>query len=69
MFKEIFPDFPHYFRSGDPDDLAKKIIDVLEDDTLRSRKQSQAAELRDKYSWTKTAQATLAFYNEIMENQ
>lgn len=53
------------FEREDPDDLAKKILLLLDDDALYRRCVQEGLELAQRYDWTTTARETEMFYTEI----
>jgi glycosyltransferase involved in cell wall biosynthesis len=63
---EIAQDAAVYIDPEDPEDMATKIIHLLEDTALREKLVS-AAESRVKFfSWEKTARKALQFYQSVM---
>jgi len=63
---EVYQDAVHYFDPLDVTDMAAKINDVLTDKNLRAELQAKSKQLVKKYSWKKTAQETLAVYQEVL---
>lgn len=61
---EVYQDAVHYFDPLDIDDMAAKINDVLTDEKLRATLQKKSKELVKQYSWKKTAEETLAVYEQ-----
>jgi len=54
-----------YFRPEDPDDMAEKIIRVLEDDRLRRSLRSRGFDRVREFTWERTAARTLEFYRSV----
>jgi glycosyltransferase involved in cell wall biosynthesis len=61
---EIYGNSVLYFNPHDPKDLAEKIKTLTP--SLRSELIKKGHKQIKKYSWTKTAQQTLEFYNKIL---
>lgn len=63
---EILGDAAHYFDPSDTQDMAAKIAEVIDDETLRisliKKGKAQAA----KYSWRRMAQQTLDVYSRTL---
>lgn len=54
-------------RAGDPIDLAKKVLKLLDSSILRDELSSNAlARVRDRFTWAATARATEAIYFELL---
>ncbi len=54
----------------DPDqteDIARVLLEVLTDDTLRQRLRQNTTKITSRFSWTKTAHLTLQAYNQLLE--
>jgi len=62
--KEIGGDAALFFKVGDPEDLAKKIKEVLENQELRKKMIASGLERVKNFSWQKCAEKTL----KILEN-
>ena len=65
---EIYGDAAHYFDPKDINDMTEKIADVLNDESLRTKLIKNGYNQIKKYSWAKTAEQTLAVYNEVLRN-
>lgn len=66
---EVYGDAAHYFDPLDVSDMAAKIGEVLDDETLRSNLIEQGRAQAAKYSWRRTAEQTLAVYEKALQNQ
>lgn len=67
---EIYGDAAHYFNPKDVDDIANKIADVLNDESLRTTLIKNGYTQIKKYSWAKTAKQTLGVYRDALrENE
>jgi glycosyltransferase involved in cell wall biosynthesis len=62
---EIAQDAAAYADPGDPEDLATKIIHVLEDKGLREKLISAGEKRVRDFTWERAASETLAFYKDI----
>jgi glycosyltransferase involved in cell wall biosynthesis len=54
------------FKSNDIDDLSKKIIEILRDDSLASKFGENGNKYVQKYDWTQMAKEFETVYNEIL---
>lgn len=63
---EIYGDAAHYFDPKNVDDIAEKIAEVLNDETLRTKLVQNGYSQIKKYSWTKTAKQTYDIYKEVL---
>lgn len=63
---EIYGDAAHYFDPLDVDDMAGKIIDVLENFTLSTNLIARGKAQAAKYSWQTTAKQTLEIYKAVL---
>ena len=63
VYAEIYPFGMLKAKTGDSDELAGLIVDVLTDDSLRERLSRQARELSQAFSWEKTARQILERLN------
>ena len=62
--KEVGGNGAHYFNPKDPEDIAKKIMEVINDESLK-KKLIQNGEKRLKdFSWKKLAEETLKIYQK-----
>ncbi len=55
-----------YFDPHDPEDMADKIIHVLQDKELRHRLVAKGKKRVQDFAWEKTAVETLAFYHSVV---
>lgn len=65
---EIYGEAAHYFNPKNVDDIAEKISEVLNDESLRTKLVQNGFTQIKKYSWAKTAQQTLEIYKEALRN-
>lgn len=65
VFREIFGDYPLYFKKSDPDQLAESIINICTNKKLYAENKRKASILNDKFSWEKAAKETLELYHKI----
>lgn len=63
---EVYGDAAHYFDPYDTEDMAKAIRKVLDNDKFRRDLAKKGKSCARKYSWSKTAEQTLAVYNEVL---
>ncbi|HEV7454055.1 MAG TPA: glycosyltransferase family 1 protein [Candidatus Saccharimonadales bacterium] len=63
---EVCGDAAHYFDPRDPNDMATKIADVLDDKKLREQLHAAAKEQIKKYSWHTMAEETLDVYQDVL---
>lgn len=66
---EIYGDGAHYFDPLNVDDMAKKIVDVLDNEQLRSELIQKGKENAAKYSWQRMAEQTLAVYEKALASR
>lgn len=59
---EVLGDAAHYFDPRDPNDIAAKIADILDNKTLRTQLVKAGTLQVKKYSWRKMAEETLTVY-------
>jgi glycosyltransferase involved in cell wall biosynthesis len=62
---EVGGDAVRYVRPDDPEDIAAGIAGLLTDGDAARRLAAAGRRRAESYSWTKTAAATLAFYEEV----
>jgi glycosyltransferase involved in cell wall biosynthesis len=55
-----------YVDPTDPADMAQKVVQAVEDEMLRSNLVVQGLARAREFTWRRTAEATLAVYNEIL---
>lgn len=65
---EIYGEAAYYFDPYSPDDIAKKIVDVINDKALRDKLIKAGSDQIKKYSWKKCAQETLDVFNKINQD-
>lgn len=63
---EVYGKAALYFDPLDVDDMAAKIKEVMEDESLRERLKTEGFKQVKKYSWRKTAEQTLAVYEGVL---
>lgn len=56
------------FRSGDSEDLAAKIMEILENKDLRKRLSEGGVKWAGRFTWDKAAEETLKWIEEWMDN-
>lgn len=59
--KEVGGDVPLYFDSDNIEDIASKMIEIVENKTLREEKISEGIERTSKYNWEQTAAQTMNY--------
>lgn len=67
VFREIFEDYPSYFRTGDPSDLASKLREMLADKKAAENSAEKSRHISARYCWKQTAEKTLEFYREVLK--
>lgn len=65
---EIYQDGALYFDPQDTNDIAKKIITVLDDKKLRSRLMAKGKAVAGQYSWQRMAKQTLEVFEEALRS-
>jgi glycosyltransferase involved in cell wall biosynthesis len=65
-FPEILGEAAIYFDPYDEKDIAKKMLEIVENQNLRISLQKKGVEQIKKYSWNKTAKETLAVYKKLL---
>ena len=63
---EIYKDAAVYFNPINSSDMAEKIKMVLEDKELTAKLRQKGAKVASLYSWERTAEQTLALYEQIL---
>lgn len=63
---EILGDAAHYFDPTDTQDMADKIVEVIDDEVLRSSLIKKGKAQAARYSWHRMAQQTLDVYNRTL---
>lgn len=63
---EVAQDAALYFDPENPDEMAEKILQVLQDEKLRETMKEKGKKRADDFHWEKTAAQTLDFYNKII---
>lgn len=63
---EVYGQAAHYFNPTDTSDMAEAILQVLEDDKLRTRLAKAGYKQIKKYSWKKQAQQTHTIYEQVL---
>ena len=58
-----------FFESGNPDALAKAIVDVLQDDEMRRKMVDKAAEYAIRHSWQRRQNAYLNLVDALIEKR
>lgn len=66
---EVNGDAAHYFDPLNTEDIAAKIADVLDDETLRSNLIKKGTERVKQFSWQRMAKQTLEVYDRALEDQ
>lgn len=65
VFREIFDNFPVYFNHKNPDDISKKIIELINNSKKYDEKINIAKNIKQNYTWEKAAAETIDVYKEI----
>lgn len=63
---EIYGDGALYFDPEDAEEMASKLLEVVQNDKTRSKLIAKGAVQLKKYSWKRTAEQTLDVYNEVL---
>ncbi len=63
---EVGGDAALYVDPHDPADIAQKVIQAVEDSTTRAGLVQKGLERAGEFTWARTAQATLAVYDEVL---
>jgi glycosyltransferase involved in cell wall biosynthesis len=64
---EVCQDAAAYFAPDSPEEMAKKIISVLEDSRAKEELVSKGKQRAAAFSWEKAAERTLAYYRSLAE--
>lgn len=59
--KEVAGDVPLYFNSDEPEDIAAKMQEIVENETLREQKVEEGLKRTANYNWETTVSKTLEF--------
>jgi glycosyltransferase involved in cell wall biosynthesis len=68
VLREIYGDAAQYFDPKSTEDIAKKLIDVINNEQLRERLIKKGTDQVGQYSWEKTARETFAIYTSVIES-
>ena len=68
IHREVYGDSVLYFNPMDVDDMAEKINELLTDGSLQEELIKKGYDITKKYSWDKTAEVTLAVFNDILKD-
>ena len=63
---EVLGDGASFFNPSSSNDLAKKMLNIAEDDGLRNKLIDRGLENIKRFSWEKTAEKTLEVYRELL---
>ncbi|HSX16765.1 MAG TPA: glycosyltransferase family 1 protein [Patescibacteria group bacterium] len=63
---ELYGNAAHYFDATSPQDIAKKVAEVISSKTLRDKLVKNESGVLAKYSWTKMAGETLDAYQDVL---
>ncbi len=66
VMPEVYGDAALYFDPADPEDIATKISEVLDNPQLRQKLKDAGKQQLKKYSWDKMARETLTVYKDIL---
>ncbi len=66
VLNEVYDNAAIYFNPTDPDDIAEKMRLITQDEGFYKRMQMQSLHRSTLFSWVKTAENTLAVYNEVL---
>jgi len=64
---EVCRDAAVYFQPENPENMAAKVVSVVEDEKLRQRLIARGKERARDFSWKKAAVETLAFYESVRQ--
>lgn len=64
---EVAQEAALYFDPNSPEEMAEKIIMILEDESIRQDLISKGKQRAHNFDWKDTAAETLAFYNQIVK--
>lgn len=67
VMPEVYGDAAHYFDATNPQDIADKITEVLENPALRKQLIANGHQQLKKYSWKKWAQGNLDVYTSMLD--
>jgi len=65
VFREIFGEYPLYFKKDDPEALAEMLVRIHSEQKMRESKKGEAETLNRRFSWAKAAADTLELYHNI----
>ncbi len=66
---ELVKDKNCIIQPNNPDDLADKILTILNDENLHIKLSRESGELADEYSWNTVAKKTVNLYEMLMKMQ
>ena len=64
---EILRDAAIYFNPADHEEMAKKIVQVIQNENLKNNLVQKGFQQIEKYNWKKMAEKTLGMYEEVMD--
>ena len=65
---EIYGNAAHYFNPTEPDDIARAILDVLDNPNLRNQLIANGQVRRDQFSWQRMAEQTHNVYLKALQD-
>lgn len=68
VLPEVYGDAAHYFDARNPQDVAKKVEEVIENSELRTSLIKKGYQQIKKYSWAKWAREHLDVYTSLLKN-
>lgn len=63
---EVYEDAAHYFNPRDIEDMAEKVVEVIENPRLRNKLIENGYQQSKKFSWKKMAEETTSVYEEVL---
>ena len=66
VMPEVYGDAAHYFNARKPQDIADKVLEVIDNQALRKQLITKGYAQLKKYSWTKMADETLTIYKKVL---
>lgn len=63
---EVYGDAAHYFDPEEIEDMAEKIVEVIDNEKLRDKMIEKGYQQVKKFSWKKMAEETIDIYSEVL---
>lgn len=69
VFREIYKDFPIYFQPQDHKSLAKKVLEIIDNEEQKNKMRDKGIQISKLYSWKESSQKYIKLIRYILKNQ